>query len=58
MTFGGGSPGSHGFLHMFPRGDAIVLGGIFRLGDHSRNAEAEETERIVREHEALFDAYG
>ena len=58
MTFGGGSPGPHGFLHMFPRGDVIVLGGIFKLGDGSRNVEADETERIVREHEALFDAFG
>ena len=58
MTFGGGSPGSHGFLHMFPRGDVIVLGGIFKLGDSSQNAEADETERIVQEHKALFDAFG
>jgi D-amino-acid oxidase len=58
MTFGGGSPGSHGFLHMFPRGDVIVLGGIFKLGDSSRNAETDETERIVQEHKALFDAFG
>jgi hypothetical protein len=58
MTFGGGSPGSQGFLHMFPRGDVIVLGGIFKLGDSSRNAEDHETERIVQEHAALFDAFG
>jgi D-amino-acid oxidase len=58
MTFGGGSFGPYGFLHMFPRGDVIVLGGTFRLGDSSRNADASETERIVGEHEALFDAFG
>jgi D-amino-acid oxidase len=58
MTFGGGSFGAHGFLHMFPRRDVIVLGGTFKLGDSSRNAEASETERIVQEHEALFDAFG
>lgn len=58
MTLGGGDFGQHGFLHMFPRGDVIVLGGIFRLGDSSRNVEVDETERIVREHQKLFDAFG
>lgn len=58
MTFGGGAFGEHGFLHMFPRGDVIVLGGIFRLGDGSRNVEVDETERIVQEHRKLFDAFG
>ena len=58
MTFGGGAFGEHGFLHMFPRGDVLLLGGIFKLGDGSRNVEVDETERIVREHEKLFDAFG
>jgi len=58
MTFGGGDFGEHGFLHMFPRGDVILLGGIYKLGDGSRNVEAKETERIVREHEKLFDVFG
>jgi glycine/D-amino acid oxidase-like deaminating enzyme len=58
MTFGGGSFGDHGFLHMFPRGDVVVLGGTYRVGDSSRNVEANETERIVQEHQALFDAFG
>jgi hypothetical protein len=43
---------------MFPRGDVILLGGIYKLGDGSRNVEAKETERIVREHEKLFDVFG
>ena len=58
MTFGGGSFGKHGFMHMFPRGDVIVLGGVFKLGDGSRNVEVNETERIVQEHEKLFNAFG
>ena len=58
MTFGGGNFGADGFLHMFPRGDVIVLGGIYRVGDNSRNVEANETERIVEEHKALFEAFG
>ena len=58
MTFGGGFGGEHGFLHMFPRRDVVVLGGIFKLGDNSRNVEADETERIVHEHKKLFDTFG
>ena len=54
MTFGGGFFGKDGFLHMFPRGDVILLGGIFREGDYSLNAEADQTERIVTEHQKLF----
>ena len=58
MTFGGGAGGEHGFLHMFPRGDVILLGGIFKRGDGSRNVEIKETERIVQEHKKLFDSFG
>jgi glycine/D-amino acid oxidase-like deaminating enzyme len=58
MTFGGGDFGEHGFLHMFPRGDVIVLGGTYKVGDGSRNVEASETGRIVQEHKALFDTFG
>ena len=58
MTFGGGFFGANGFLHMFPRGDVIVLGGIFRQGDSSHNAEVDQTERIVQEHKKLFDSFG
>ena len=58
MTFGGGDSGENGFLHMFPRRDVIVLGGIFKLGDSSRNVEARETERIVQEHRELFNSFG
>ena len=31
MTFGGGFSGDHGFLHMFPRADVILLGGTYSL---------------------------
>lgn len=58
MTFGGGAFSEHGFLHMFPRSDVIVLGGIFRLRDGSRHTEADETERIVQEHRKLFAEFG
>jgi glycine/D-amino acid oxidase-like deaminating enzyme len=58
MTFGGGAAGPHGFLHMFPRSDVIVLGGVYKLGDESRTIDDGETERIVTEHQTLFDAFG
>jgi len=36
----------------------ILLGGIFKRGDGSRNVEVNETERIVQEHKKLFDSFG
>ncbi len=58
MTLGGGFFGENGFMHMFPRGDVIALGGLFRLGDSSHNVEVGHTERIVQEHRKLFDSFG
>lgn len=58
MTVGGGFGGEHGFLHMFPRRDVLLLGGVFKLDDSSRNVEADETERIVQEHMKLVDSFG
>ena len=58
MTVGGGNPGRHGFLHMFPRGDVLLLGGFFKRDDGSHHVEDEETERIVQEHQKLFAAFG
>lgn len=58
MTIGGGFGGDNGFLHMFPRGDVLLLGGIFKRGDGSRNVETAETERIVQEHQELFASFG
>ncbi len=58
LTFGGGSFGKDGFLHMFPRSDVVLLGGIYRSGDASTNAEPDQTERIVEEHRKLFASFG
>ena len=58
MTFGGGDGGENGFLHMFPRRDVTVLGGIYKRGDSSRHVETDETERIVVEHQKLFESFG
>jgi len=57
FTFGGGGSNS-GMLYMFPRGDVLVLGGCFKLGDSSRTIEPEETERMVLAHQELFASFG
>jgi glycine/D-amino acid oxidase-like deaminating enzyme len=54
MTFGGGP----GLLHMFPRGDVLLLGTIFKPGDFSKHVEPDETERIVDAHANLFASFG
>ena len=51
MTFGGG----RGNLYMFPRSDVLLLGGTFKPGDFSKHPEMDETERIVTEHQRLFE---
>jgi len=43
---------------MFPRSDVILLGGMFKLDDHSTHVEPEETARIVTEHQRLFAGFG
>jgi hypothetical protein len=43
---------------MFPRRDVLILGGIFKFGDSSRNVEPDETQRMVQEHKKLFDSIG
>ena len=53
MSFGGGE----GMMHMFPRNDVILLGGTYKIGDYSTQVEADETERIVTEHQKLFAAF-
>jgi len=61
MTFGGvdGQTFVNGrFLHMFPRSDVILMGGIFKLGDYTTHGEHDETERIVTEHQKLFADFG
>ena len=54
MTIGGG----RGLLHMFPRGDVLLLGGIFKPRDSSANVERDETERMIDENRKLFDSFG
>ena len=61
MTFGGVDGDTFvngGFLHMFPRSDVILMGGIFKLGDYTTHVEHDETERIVTEHQKLFADFG
>ena len=61
MTFGGvdGNTFVNGrFLHMFPRSDVILMGGIFKEGDYTTHVEDDETERIVTEHQKLFAEFG
>lgn len=49
-TLGGGD----GLLYMFPRTDALVLGGTAKEGDWSTQPEPAETARIVAGHQRLF----
>lgn len=43
---------------MLPRGDVLLLGGIFKTGDASRHVETDETERMVEEHRKLYERFG
>jgi glycine/D-amino acid oxidase-like deaminating enzyme len=54
MLFGSGK----GVLYMFPRADVLLLGGTFQRDDFSLHPEAEQTERIVTEHQRIFAAFG
>lgn len=54
MLFGSGK----GILYMFPRSDVLLLGGTFQRDDFSLHAEAEQTERIVTEHQRIFAEFG
>ncbi len=61
MTFGGVDGFTFvngGMLHMFPRSDVILMGGIFKEGDYTTHVEDDETERIVTEHQKLFADFG
>jgi len=59
LTVGGGVVGGGGdILYMFPRTDAIVLGGTWKMGDASRNVEPAETQRILNGNKRLFDNFG
>lgn len=50
--------GGRGVTYMFPRGGEILLGGSFQLGDWTRHAEPDVTERIVADNKAVFDNFG
>lgn len=50
LTVGGGE----GLLYMFPRSDALVLGGTFGIGDGTTHADPAESRRILNGHEKLF----
>jgi len=52
LTIGGGS----GVSYMFPRTGEIVLGGSWRRNDWSTTPDPEITERIVRDHQKLFES--
>lgn len=50
LTIGGGE----GLLYMFPRSDALVLGGSFLIGDGTTHVDPAESQRILTGHEKLF----
>jgi glycine/D-amino acid oxidase-like deaminating enzyme len=59
LTVGGGVVGGGGdILYMFPRTDALVLGGTWKMGDPSRHVEAAESERILYGNKRIFDQFG
>jgi glycine/D-amino acid oxidase-like deaminating enzyme len=48
----GGGPGS---MYMFPRSDGILLGGTFERGVSTLEPDPQQTTRIVKGHQALFE---
>lgn len=52
ITHGGGM----GTLYMFPRSDALVLGGTFERGATHLEPDADATRRIVEQHATFFEA--
>ena len=49
--------GSDETLYMFPRSDAIVLGGSYEIGDYSTLPDPAVTERILRENQYVFSQF-
>jgi len=43
--------------YMFPRADGILLGGTFERGQWDATPQAEDIDRIVRDHERLFGGW-
>ncbi|MDX2220520.1 MAG: FAD-dependent oxidoreductase [Burkholderiales bacterium] len=52
VTHGGGM----GLLYMFPRADALVLGGTFERGATHVEPDEDTTRRIIEQHATLFEA--
>lgn len=52
VTHGGGM----GTLYMFPRSDALVLGGTFERGASHLEPDPDSTRRIVDQHATFFEA--
>ena len=51
LTIGGGP----GVTYMFPRKGEILLGGSYQRNDWSRHVEQDVTDRIIENHQALFN---
>ena len=49
--------GSDETLYMFPRSDAIVLGGSYEIGDYSTHPDPAVTDRILRENQYVFSQF-
>ncbi len=58
LSIGGGRFSTEGSQYMFPRADGILLGGTFERGVDTLEPDPDETERILANHRAFFQAMG
>ena len=58
LSIGGGRFSTGGSQYMFPRADGILLGGTFERGVDTLEPDPVETERILANHRAFFQAMG
>ena len=58
LSIGGGRFSTGGSQYMFPRADGILLGGTFERGVDTLEPDPVETERILANHRAFFEAMG
>ena len=56
LSIGGGRFSTGGSQYMFPRADGILLGGTFERGVDTLEPDPVETERILSNHRAFFEA--
>ena len=56
LSIGGGRFSTGGSQYMFPRADGILLGGTFERGVDTLKPDPDETERILSNHRAFFEA--